>query len=513
LDLAVLFTSMVAYFLARITILKLEANQKFKNLVTWAFISISGVFAPPLAFFALTGRNSSELWVLVPVGLVSYSFSVFSFGILISSLIISRVDMAYLKGEQARLTSTQADLVEQIRLIRESIRKDVEVELHKALQVLSENKPTPQSVSDRLFKAIDMVIRPLSHRLVEIDAKQTELPPTRIDLQTKPVGSLSSVELSRLSAPDVFLLPVLFTILPTAYYVNGIIGLVAALLLAGLNVSFLWLVERHGANIRINRVLGIALLGSFGGGIGLAFPLIFSTPDSLGVALGFAFTSYATAGLLALISRRLDVKSRLSYVNQEMQISVSVLRQESWALKAQLAKAIHGSVQTKFLSLALRLGRLKRISKSQLAAAAIEIQDSIASVEDSFRNESKTFDEQMELISSAWAESVTINLKISKKVRQLIDDHPLARTCVVEVIGEAVSNAAKHSSSPSVTVQISNADGDAIDVLVTSEGRLSSIDNSRKGYGSKMLNEVTAAWALTSNKGRVSLHAVVPLAK
>jgi signal transduction histidine kinase len=220
-----------------------------------------------------------------------------------------------------------------------------------------------------------------------------------------------------------------------------------------------------------------------------------------------------TSGLMALISRRIDVLNRLVYVNQEIEQSVSLLKQEAWVLKTELAKAIHGSVQAKFLSLSLQFDSLKSVSKKQLAEASKEVKKVIDSVDDSFKAAAMTFEQQMELILAAWDKSVRIDLSLTNEIRDKIDAHPIARTCLVELIGEAVANAAKHNSSPRVSVEISSSEGSYLQVLVTSEGRLTRVDNSRKGYGSKMLNEVTSAWSLTSAKGRVYLHAAVPLAK
>ena len=512
LDFSVLVAAVLFHFALSLFVPKLNISQAAKNLSSWIFIGIVSACVPPLAVFAITGHVSEMLVSLIPLGLVAYPFVVFALGVVIGGWRLSRSNLRRLKLKQAELTRTQSQLENQITVMRTEIRENVEQELRKTMDVLADESLSPKEISKSLLFSIDTVIRPLSHRLAGL-GEAGEHPPTQITMLPKPAGSLSDVELSRLAAPDIFALPAIINVLPTAFLVSGLPGLSFASLQVLALLLSLWVIENLFKNFRVNRIAGIVALTFLSLLVGLPFSSLFKTQDAFGVSMGFVISMSMTSGLMALISRRIDVLNRLAYVNQEIEQSVSLLRQEVWVLKTELAKAIHGSVQAKFLSLSLQFDSLKSVSKKQLAAAAKEVKKVIDSVDDSFKAAAMTFDQQMELIFAAWDKSVRIDLSLTNEIRDKIDTHPIARTCLVEVIGEAVANAAKHNSSPRVSVEISSSEGRSVQVLVTSEGRLTRVDNSRKGYGSKMLNEVTSAWSLTSAKGRVYLHAVVPLAK
>jgi signal transduction histidine kinase len=231
-----------------------------------------------------------------------------------------------------------------------------------------------------------------------------------------------------------------------------------------------------------------------------------------GITFGFVTTSLGVTGLMALVSKRLDDLRQLAIVNQAMQEVVSLLRQEAWVTKTLLAKAIHGSVQAKFLAVALRIGERSKLSKAELEAARKDIESSMVEVEGSFSGNSIPFTAQFQTISDAWDGVAKLNLEADSKTLEALDRLPVARTCALEVINEAVANAAKHSKAPTMNIELQENAFSQVVVSVWSAGKLST-QPGRKGYGSQMLDEVTSSWSLTNLKGRVYLRAVIPLSK
>jgi signal transduction histidine kinase len=215
---------------------------------------------------------------------------------------------------------------------------------------------------------------------------------------------------------------------------------------------------------------------------------------------------------MALISKRLDDINKLEIVNQEMQAVISVLRQEAWVTKNQLAKAIHGSVQAKFLSVALRIANSPKLSKAELAAAKKDIEASIDDVALSLEGRAIPFAKQFKTITDAWDGVVNLKLKADKATIAKVNQYPVARTCLLEVIGEAVSNAAKHSKATTMDIELQENAIGQLAVSIWSAGKLADSAN-RKGYGSQMLDEVTSGWSLSNLKGRVYLRALIQLSK
>jgi signal transduction histidine kinase len=256
-------------------------------------------------------------------------------------------------------------------------------------------------------------------------------------------------------------------------------------------------------------MFALALLATVFGAI---YPLVVNAGYDSGISVGFVTTSLAVTGLMALVSKRLDDLKQLAIVNSEMQGVVAVLRQEAWVTKNQLAKAIHGSVQAKFLAVALRIANSPKLSDADLEAARKDIESSLDDVAISLEGRTDSFAKQFKTITDAWDGVAKIKLKADKETIALINRFPVARTCVLEVIGEAVANAAKHSKAPSMDIELQENSLGQLAVSVWSAGKLSD-QPSRKGYGSQMLDEVTSGWSLTNFKGRIYLRAIVQLAK
>lgn len=479
------------------------------NISIWLAAGMLSAVSPTLILIAATGQASSELLVQLPVGLVAYSVLIALTAIIFSGLRISRQRFGELKRHKALLDEIRNDLELQILTMRDEIKRGVDKELEKALDVLDQGKD-PKLLAERLFDAIDEVIRPLSHRLAGLALKSA---PPRLNQQTAEVPrEPKGVSLSRLVAPEIYFLLFAIFILPATLFLQGTLGFFTALGFLLVEVAILVILQITAKAIYLNRLIAMLALATLSGFISLGYLFVGGKNSDSGIAIGFITVSLAVTGVMALVSKRLDDLAQLSRVNQQMQAVVSILRQEAWVTKNQLAKAIHGSVQAKFLAVALRLSNLPKLTKSDLAAARKEIETSFAEVAVSLEGKSAPFAAQLKTITDAWEGVVRIRVKADKSTIALVNRFPLARTCVLEVIGEAVSNAAKHSKSPSMDIELQENDLGQVVISVWSAGRLGA-DSGRKGYGSQMLDEVTSSWSLTNLKGRVYLRAIVPLAK
>lgn len=167
-----------------------------------------------------------------------------------------------------------------------------------------------------------------------------------------------------------------------------------------------------------------------------------------------------------------------------------------------MAKAIHGSVQARFLAVALRIAGVPKLTDEVLAEAKRDIEASIKDVSVSMQGPTGSFAEQFHTIVEAWDGVVKLTLTSEPQTVEILNQYPVARACVLEVVGEAVANAAKHSKAPAINIELQENSFDQIVVSVWSAGKLSS-QTTRKGYGSILLDEVTSNWTLTNLKGRV----------
>lgn len=479
------------------------------NSAIWILAGLFSAASPTLFLLAVTGQISSEIATQLPIGMIAYSLLNVVTALISAGWRISRQRLVQLKNHKLLLSEIRDDLELQIVTMKKEIKQGVDEELSKALSALDKGND-PKQLAELLLNAIDEVIRPLSHRLSGLGLKAFPPKPMKSP-QGLDVGR-KGVPLSLLAAPDIYMVMFVVFILPAAIFTEGVSGLLVALIFFALEVSVLAVVERFAKNLVLNRILAMLALAFISSVVGLGYSLVMSSGSISGISVGFVTTSLATTGVMALVSKRLDDLRKLSDVNREMQEVIAVLRQEAWVTKNQLAKAIHGSVQAKFLSVALRLANSPKVSKGELAAARKDLEVSLDDVAISMKGKTSSFATQLKTITDAWEGVAILRIKADKATIALINRFPLARTCVMEVIGEAVSNAAKHSKSPAMDIELQENDNKEVVVSVWSAGRLAN-QAGRKGYGSQMLNEVTTSWSLTNLKGRVYLRAVVPLAK
>jgi hypothetical protein len=490
-------------------LVKAKTNGVWLNLSFWLATGLLSALASSMTLLILTGQVSEEILTQVPVGVIAYTLLTAVTSVITSGIALSRGRLRALKQQRALLSTITDELETQIETMRGEIKESVQSELSKAIRSINEIS-NPKELAARLMRAIDEVIRPLSHRLAAF-ALSTELPKVRANA-SRQLESRPGVSISRLAAPELYGLMFSVFILPASFFVDGITGIVSATAVLIAQIMILFLVERLGTNLFVSRIVGMLLLAAAAGFVGLGYVLLVPQNANFGITIGFVTTSFGVTGVMALVSKRLDDLRQLSLVNLAMQEVVSVLRQEAWVTKTRLAKAIHGSVQAKFLAVALRIGEKTKLSKTELAAAREDIESSMAEVEGSFSGNSIPFTTQFQTISDAWDGVAKLNLDIDSKTIEILDRLPVARTSVLEVINEAVANAAKHSKAPNMTIELQENGFSQIVVSVWSAGRLAT-QAGRKGYGSQMLDEVTSSWSLTNLKGRVYLRAIIPLSK
>ena len=479
------------------------------NVLLWVTAGTLATLAPTTFLLLVFGKAPAKFYTQIPIGMVAYSFLVIGVAVIGSGLALSRSRYKKLKEHETLLNTIRSELEDQIVIMRGEIKQSVDNELAKVLEILEDGKSS-KDLAVRLFAAIDEVIRPLSHRLSGLGLKVK--PPRLTNRVTSISPNRKGVSISRLAAPEFYFATFAIFILPATVYVQGTVGLISASALLIVEVIVLWLIQRFASEVYLSRLVAIFALASLSAVVGSIYPLLLNRESDSGISVGFVTTSIGTTSLMALISKRLDDINKLEIVNQEMQAVVSVLRQEAWVTKNQLAKAIHGSVQAKFLSVALRIANAPKLSKAELAAAKKDIEASIHDVALSLEGRAEPFAKQFKTITDAWDGVVSLKLKADQSTIAKINQYPVARTCLLEVIGEAVSNAAKHSQATTIDVELQENAIGQLAVSIWSAGKLAE-RASRKGYGSQMLDEVTNGWSLSNLKGRVYLRALIQLSK
>jgi hypothetical protein len=488
---------------------RLKFVERFSNAFLWLIAAVVAAVAPNLAILLINGRFDLNILSQFPIGVVSYSANLFICGLVLVGLRLGVSRSRALRRELQELQASQDKLESQILEMRGEIRSQVQGELSKVSDLLEQASASNRnSFAELIMTAIDEVIRPLSHRLAGFGLTIPESTAKETSFGSSPHRG---VALARLAAPELFLSLFALLIGSSAFILSGLNAMAIVLTLAVFESAVLLIVERSAKTFYVHRGLGMFLHATLSAGFAGAYMLLIQDEFSSGIAIGFITVSLAVSGLFALISKRVDTLVSLKLVGAEKVALVSRLAQEVWVTKTLLAKAIHGSVQAKFLAVALRLGSSASLSIENLAQAKLDIRDATDAVNASFEPDQLNLQQHLVAYRDAWEGAVEIDFTIPSLVSALLDSDVIIRACVVETIGEAIANAAKHSKSPRVSVAIMKHNS-VIEVSVSSQGALGSAVG-KSGYGSQILDQVTNSWSLTQNDGVVTLEAHFQLAK
>lgn len=504
LDASFLVPSISIFVIAKL--FKAPKSPIIFNTATWVSAGLFSAIFPALVVFLFTGNLSPYLLEQVPVGFISVPLLIAITAIVSSGWRISRVRLKKLRVDKEILTRAREEIEENLAIARGEIYKGVEVELAKARQALVKVSD-PAKLAQALFHAIDEVIRPLSHKLAGLNMRET--PPQISSPPSDRVYPDQRVTLARLAAPPVFATLFLVFILPASFVFQGFQGFVTAVSLLLLEVCLLWVIERTAIKVLISRVLGMLTFAALSATIGLLYVLLMNESGGSPIAAGFVTTSLAVTGLMSLVSKRLNDLQRLALVNLELQEIITLRRQEAWVTMTALAKLIHGDVQSKFLAVALRLSK-DHVSEADLDQARADIDSAILSVSKRSGLETEPFSSQFESIVGAWDGVCSISVDAKPETHSLLDGSIIGRSCAIQVISEAIANAAKHSKSPVIEVILRHPREDLVLISISSDGKLSDLPAS-KGLGSQLLDEVTSRWKLENYGDRVILNAEIPL--
>jgi len=211
----------------------------------------------------------------------------------------------------------------------------------------------------------------------------------------------------------------------------------------------------------------------------------------VGLLLGIGNFGYA-----ALTANRLQTIAELQRSTEELEASLSFLRQHSWSRRRQLAHALHGNLQSALLVATIKLGALEHLTKSDIDKIRADIAEALESIEH-LNATNQTVGEVITRLSSVWENTLELRWSVEEVAEQKLSESPLLMESVSEVIREGVTNAAKHGKASVARIDIS---------VMGREIRVQVADNGvgiKAGFspslGSELFNEVCLNWSLAPN--------------
>lgn len=466
-----------------------------------------------LVDFGLTSTSPSYAALRVISSAVTMSVTMALTAGMVATVRAYRRAAGALEVEQARLTAL---LDESVRGIEERQRAAFErVQASLQLQIRDlDVQSAPQAVA-ALEGLVGNVVRPLSHTLAR-DVPAWEMPeaaPSRL--------RLSSV----LGAPDIR-----FAFRPTAFVaIMVVLALPAALLvfdppqgllILGFGAAALWLTLALARSVfsrwtpRTARGVWAAITGAYllGGLVGfLAVGL--AERDSLGrgslsvsgfVAVSLIGPVFAT--ILMVGERMRESTAELGETTARLAWHLARINSQRWEQNGRLSRALHGPVQSLLYAAVMRLrqsvdqgtvdpafidGLSIELSQALLQAMSPSATPERVDAEGVFRD-----------IALTWRGVAEVTQRIAPGITDALRDDPVCARLLVDLAGEAVSNAVRHGGAVCIDIEVTRPTQDVIELLVTDDGIVPA--SPEMGLGTHVLRSCTLDYHLDRDPTRLT---------
>lgn len=186
--------------------------------------------------------------------------------------------------------------------------------------------------------------------------------------------------------------------------------------------------------------------------------------------------------------------SALAEVNEELELLNSQAKQELWIYRRRVATVLHGPVQAALYASAMRLSQSKRPSKKLIQEVNSDLQDALQALRFE-QNDQIQVRQILREIIEVWSGVCEVYVHVPKNVYDAVKKNITAAESFVEIIREAVSNAAKHGGATELEVSARLQNG-IIYVAISNNGKKPTKQQASSGYGTQILNELALRWSL-----------------
>jgi len=177
-------------------------------------------------------------------------------------------------------------------------------------------------------------------------------------------------------------------------------------------------------------------------------------------------------------------------------LEMLILKREEERLSRELAKYLHGTIQSRLMASAMALERAGR--KGDKKALERELEEAYKSLRvpsaEYFSAPEESFKDEVNKVVSKWNDLMKVKVKIGANIPN-IPSHKSQE--IGNVINEGLSNSFRHGNATKVDVSVTSKLGQ-IYVVVKDDG--SGIDGGKPGLGTEWFKAIAGnAWSLSSN--------------
>lgn len=422
-----------------------------------------------------------------------------------------------------RLEKLRNDLEQSINVVSSELTQRNEASVNRVREILEKelnllDRDNPTGSLAILHDTATYVVRPLSYELAK------EMPEvTDVQVNTDSTANWGQV-LDRIATGRPFrpILTAAFMAVPLFAVVVTLRGTAAvmvpvpfelAALLAIANLVFSRFSPSLGALWRaIFMVLLSLLTGSI---IGLGVWLAFN-PGTQGAALAIAVTVFCVVFAIVVsigagvTQQRDQLITELTQSADNLARSLIRRKQTQWLQNKSLSRALHGPVQTAMNIAAIRIDEALR--QGDVNAGMIDgvRADLISSLDVLSHSEGAvvSIDQGMNRIKETWDGICEIDISISPESIKQLDADVILRSCFIDIVTEAVSNAIRHGEANKVSITVMVEDRNVI--LDIRDNGVAVLSVNAPGLGSTQLDDCTLSWTLQSLVSGHRLTALLP---
>ena len=431
--------------------------------------------------------------------------------------------MAQLSQVQATLlalrTSSRARLVEANDALAKNARDLLLPKLDQLLALVRDYSASGAAVGS-LRELIQNDVRPLSNELSTVAAELTDVPVTLAKAPKRYKLFRSRMELRGLIRPNAAAISSGFGGLLLAYVIMGAPRSNGVLFLSAVSWALAWVVKLAiPAGLKVSRRAAIWVLFALGTAMFLPMYLIALTeveepnepwlllviwPSTLVSLMIFAFSE-------SLDRDRVAVRAVIEAENQQLAHDQALFEQQLWLGRRAWQFVIHGSVQS---ALTAALTRLQSSPEPEQYVLNRVVEDIERARKALTSSPARMIDlpDSINQLQATWRGICDIRTNITDRASRALQKNNDACQCVNEIIKEAVSNAIRHGEAKTVTIDIERQDDFNLEITVSNDGIPLSAQN-QLGVGSRLIEELTTDWSITSSKasGLTVFKANLPL--
>ncbi len=211
----------------------------------------------------------------------------------------------------------------------------------------------------------------------------------------------------------------------------------------------------------------------------------------------------------ARTERQREIESKIADELKVIAKENSIFAQRVWVFRKRWLLLLHGTVQSALTAASTRLQTAQEIDEFTIQMVKQDLHRAESAINSS-NTASLNLDESIQELKLVWNGICDVTVQVSERAKRALQRNSDAAFCVNEIAKEAISNAVRHGSASTATIDIDRIEDDLIQIEVVNDG-IASRAKERKGIGSSMLDEICLNWSLTNKSKLVYLSAELPI--